>query len=429
VSNNRHHSKPIIQIFGLGYVGLPTAAVFADAGLRVIGVDVNPVAVETINSGRAHIQEPGLDEMLRRVVASGQLQATLKPQPADVFVIAVPTPFFADKRPDLSFVEAAAHMIAPLLKAGDLVILESTSPVGTTEQISRWLEAERSDLDFPHGDSSSCDVHVAHCPERILPGNVLHEVVHNDRIVGGITAACSEAAARFYRHAVAGDCHLTSARTAELCKLSENAYRDVNIAFANELSLICDKLEINVRELINLANLHPRVAILNPGAGVGGHCIAVDPWFIVDSATAESRLIRTARNVNDGMPAWVVDKVRQAIVTRLAALPSVAEADIVIACLGLSYKPDIDDLRESPAVEVVKRLVSTTTAKILVVEPHIEQLPMGFEARATLSLLGDSLGVADIVVVLVDHSEFHEIEWVTIDRCIIVDTTGRFLNY
>ena len=336
-------------VIGLGYVGLPTAAVFADAGLDIIGVDVNPDAVASINAGRPHIVEPNLEALLRRVVEAGKLRAVTEPEPADVYVLAVPTPFKDAKQPDLKYIEAAAHALAPHMAKGALVILESTSPVGATEQLARWLAADRPDLSFPQDAGDLADVQIAHCPERVLPGRVLHEVVHNSRVIGGMTRHCAARAVAFYRLAVQGECHVTDARTAELAKLTENAFRDVNIAFANELSVICHDLGIDPWELIEMANKHPRVNILNPGPGVGGHCIAVDPWFIVDSAPGNARLIHQARDVNDGKPRWVVDRIAEKAARFKAP---------VIACLGLAYKPDVDDLRESPSVDVVREAVA-----------------------------------------------------------------------
>jgi UDP-N-acetyl-D-mannosaminuronic acid dehydrogenase len=419
------HPAPITaQIFGLGYVGLPTAAVFADAGVNVIGVDVNIAAVNSINAGQPHIFEPHLEDLLKKVVSAGKLRATVTPEAADVFVIAVPTPFKEDKLPDLSFVKSASEMIAPLLKAGNLVILESTSPVGTTDQISAWMADLRPDLVFPHQDASACTVHLAHCPERVLPGKVIYEVVNNDRIIGGITPACSEAAVQFYRIAVKGECHVSNARTAELCKLSENTFRDVNIAFANELSLICDRLDIDPWALIALTNRHPRVNILQPGPGVGGHCIAVDPWFIVAGAPEEARLIRTAREVNDAKPHFVVGKVRAAIAGFLTANPSKSESDVTVACFGLAYKPDIDDLRESPAVEIVLALAERFAGRLIVVEPNIAELPKNMARNVELIAALTAIQSADVVVFLVNHSIFSEIDKKMLSRKFIVDLIG-----
>lgn len=404
-------------VYGLGYVGLPTAAVFAEAGLDVLGVDVNPKAVESINAGRPHIVEPGLDVVLRRVVEAGKLRATLEAEPADVHIIAVPTPFRDGHAPDLSYVEAAARSIAPVLRPGNLVVLESTSPVGATESLAVWLAEERPDLTFPQQSGDLAQIRIAHCPERVLPGRVLHEVVHNDRVIGGLTRRCGAVAAAFYKTAVKGEIHITNARTAELAKLTENAFRDVNIAFANELSMICDKLRINVWELIEVANRHPRVNILRPGPGVGGHCIAVDPWFIVDSAPETARLIRTAREVNDAKPHWVVDKVRAKAATLKAP---------VIACLGLAYKPDVDDLRESPSIEVVKALIGA--GRIMVAEPYVEALPPSLEG-AELVDFSAAIDAADIVVVLTGHDLFRNLDLGELDQKIVFDACGLFKRF
>lgn len=311
-----------ISMIGLGYIGLPTAALFAAHGVEVIGVDVSPKVVETINAGKIHIVEPELDGIVHKAVTDGKLRATLEAEPAEAFVIAVPTPFKEGYEPDLSYIQSAANMIAPVLKAGDLVVLESTSPIGATEQMAAWLAEARQDLTFPQDAGNDADVQVAHCPERVLPGHVVRELVENDRIIGGMTERASEMAIAMYKKVVQGDCIVTDAKTAEMCKLTENSSRDVQIAFANELSVVCDKFGIDVWELISLANRHPRVNILQPGAGVGGHCIAVDPWFIVASAPEEAKLIRAARDGNDGKPKWVLQKVRDAVMDVLAAEPS-----------------------------------------------------------------------------------------------------------
>ncbi|MEM1297698.1 MAG: UDP-N-acetyl-D-mannosamine dehydrogenase [Pseudomonadota bacterium] len=408
-----------LSVIGLGYVGLPTAVVFADAGLEVHGVDVNADAVASINAGRPHIVEPNLEAMLGRVAEAGKLHASTDVTATDVYAIAVPTPFKDGKAPDLGFVEQAARMIAPHLAAGALVILESTSPVGATEQLSRWLAEDRPDLTFPHQEGDLAEVQLAHCPERVLPGKVLHEVVHNDRIVGGMTRHCAARAEGFYKLAVQGTCHVTDARTAELAKLTENAFRDVNIAFANELSLICQRLAIDPWELIAMANKHPRVNILNPGPGVGGHCIAVDPWFIVDSAPEEARLIRTARQINDGKPGWVVDRVAEAVQT----VGPESGPKPIIACLGLAYKPDVDDLRESPSVEVVSEILARGLGQVLVVEPYVSELPESL-AGARLADFAVTLEQASVVVFLTGHSAFRNIRLSDLDGKQVVDSCG-----
>lgn len=392
-----NNSYNTVAVIGLGYIGLPTAAVAASRGVQVIGIDVVPSVVETINRGEIHIVEPDLDSLVKSVVADGKLRATTKPEAADVFIIAVPTPFKDGYKPDVDYVEAASRSIAPVLKAGDLVILESTSPVGTTELISQWLAEERPDLSFPHQAGESAQVQVAHCPERVLPGKVLQELIANDRVIGGITRRCAERAQRFYQIFVKGECVLTDARTAEMAKLTENTFRDVNIAFANELSMICDELGINVWELIGLANKHPRVNILQPGCGVGGHCIAVDPWFIVDRSPKLAKLVRAAREVNDSKPHYVIDKVHAA---------AKAYSNPVIACLGLAFKPDIDDLRESPAVEIATHLTQAGIGQVIAVEPNIHELPKKLQGRLELASLEDALARADVIVVLVKHKPF-----------------------
>lgn len=406
-----------ISVVGLGYIGLPTAAVFASRGIEVIGVDVNQKAVDTINRGEIHIVEPDLDIVVKSVVSMGKLRATTKPEAAEAFLIAVPTPFKGDDHePDLSYIEKAAKAIAPVLTQGNLVILESTSPVGATEQMAAWLAEARPDLTFPQQAGDSADIKVAHCPERVLPGHVLRELVANDRVIGGMTATCSAAAVALYKSFVMGECVVTNARTAEMAKLTENSFRDVNIAFANELSIICDKLKINVWELIKLANRHPRVNILNPGPGVGGHCIAVDPWFIVNSCPNEARLIKQARLVNDGKPHYVIDKV-------------VAAADQfkkpVIACLGLAFKADIDDLRESPALDIVKHLAEQNIGRILAVEPNIHELPAALvSAGVELTSLQQALEQANVVVVLVDHKQFKTCDKSLFLSKVMIDTRG-----
>lgn len=406
-----------ISVIGLGYIGLPTAAVIASRGIEVIGVDVNQKAVDTINAGNIHIVEPDLDMVVRSTVMTGKLRATTQPEPAQAFVVAVPTPFKGDDHePDLKYIEAASKAIAPVLEKGNLVILESTSPVGATEKMAAWLAEARPDLSFPQQKGDEADINVAHCPERVLPGYVLQELVSNDRVVGGMTPACSAKAIALYQTFVRGECIVTNARTAELAKLTENSFRDVNIAFANELSLICDKLKINVWELIKLANRHPRVNILNPGPGVGGHCIAVDPWFIVNSCPEEARIIRTAREVNDHKPHYVLEQVIKA-------------ADQfkhpVIACLGLSFKADIDDLRESPALDIVKDLTSRNVGTVLAVEPNIQELPESLQGgNIELASLNTALEKANVVVILVDHKQFKAADKSELARKVVIDTRG-----
>ena len=408
-----------ISVLGLGYVGLPVSAAFASRGFDVIGVEVNPSIVEVINGGRVHIVEPDLDMLVQAAVAAGKLRATLEPEAADAFIIAVPTPFKDDHEPDLDYVQKATRMIAPLLKKGNLVILESTSPVGTTEQICSWIGEQRPDLVLPEPLRDTADIHVAHCPERVLPGSVLRELVDNDRIIGGISPLCAAAAAELYQTFVKGELHLTNARTAELAKLVENAFRDVNIAFANELSLICEKLNINVWELIELANRHPRVNILRPGPGVGGHCIAIDPWFIIAAAKDSAKVMRAAREVNDNKPHAVVEKIKAAA-SRLR--------QPVIACLGLSYKADIDDLRESPALHIVEMLARDNAGELLVVEPNIRRLPQSLShfPRLRSTDLQTAVLNADIIVLLVDHRQFKRVDRELLKIKIVIDTRGMW---
>jgi len=408
-----------ICVVGLGYIGLPTAAVFASRGVSVVGVDVNQHAVDTINRGEIHIVEPDLNAVVHDVVTRGMLRATTTPEAADAFLIAVPTPFTGDDHaPDLSYVEKASRALAPVLKKGDLVVLESTSPVGATEQMAAWLAEARPDLSFPDATGRAADVSVAHCPERVLPGRVLHELIHNDRVVGGITPRCAERAATLYRTFVDGECIITNARTAEMAKLSENSFRDVNIAFANELSVICAQLGIDVWELIALANHHPRVNILSPGPGVGGHCIAVDPWFIVSSAPETARLIRTAREVNDAKPEWVQQQVDAAVGAFLRENPSRTAADVRIVCYGLAFKADIDDLRESPALEIVRVLATRHPGAVIAVEPNITSLPAKLDG---VVLADDVAPDGDVHVLLVDHAPFREMP---IPAGKVVDTRG-----
>lgn len=393
-----------VCVVGLGYVGLPTAAVLASRGYDVHGVDVNPKAVETINSGKAHIVEPDLDLLVRAAVQTGKLRAHTTPAAADVFMVCVPTPFKGDHEPDLSYVESATRLICPFLKEGNLVVLESTSPPGTTEMMAEIVARETS---LPPGA-----VRFAHAPERVLPGKVLREIVENDRIIGGLDDASTQACVDFYSTFVSGEIHTTDCRTAETAKLVENAYRDVNVAFANELSLLAEELKLDVWEVIRLANRHPRVNILSPGCGVGGHCIAVDPWFLVHGAPAVTRLIRTAREVNDHKPEWVVERVK-----RKAARFKRPR----IACLGLAYKPDIDDLRESPAVHIVEKLLADKEldADIAVVEPYVAKHP-----AFTLVPLDQALADADIVLILAAHKPFKKIPPNLLAEKIIIDTCG-----
>ncbi len=389
-----------VAVLGLGYIGLPTAAVVARSGASVLGIDVNAHVVDTVNSGGVHIEEVDLDALVQGVVQRGLLKASTVIAPADVFLIAVPTPFDDHHAPDVSHVLAAARTIAPVLKLGDIIILESTSPVGTTEQVRDTLAALRPDIRFPHEGNGTADVAIAYCPERVLPGRILVELIDNDRCIGGITPRCARKALAFYKGFVRGACITTTARVAEMVKLSENSFRDVNIAFANELSLVSDRLGIDVWDVIGLANRHPRVNILSPGPGVGGHCIAVDPWFIVHSAPEQTRLIRTAREVNDGKTEHVIE--------RAAAL--IEESSGTVALLGLAFKANVDDLRESPALKIAEALSARFGARIAIVEPHIAALPAALDrAGAVLTDIDTALATCDTMIVLVDHDLFRSV--------------------
>jgi len=392
-----------ICVIGLGYIGLPTAAVLASRKFQVVGVDVQQNVVDTVNRGGIHIVEPDLDMVVNAAVNQGYLTASTDMPQADVFIITVPTPLLESNEPDVGYIRQASEALAPVLEQGNLVVLESTSPVGTTEQLCGWLAELRPDLTFPHTHADRSDIRVAHCPERVLPGRVLRELIQNDRIVGGMSRRCSHEAAALYATFVDGRCHLTDMRTAELTKLVENSYRDVNIAFANELSMISQDAGIDVNELIRLANRHPRVNILQPGPGVGGHCIAVDPWFIVHGAPERSHLIRTAREVNDAKPHYVAELISSA---------AEARATRRIACFGAAFKPDVDDMRESPAVEVIRELVQRGF-EVRVIEPHASDLAgLAAELGCHAATL-DEAAVPDtntVLAVLVAHRQFRESE-------------------
>ncbi|MDE6513145.1 MAG: UDP-N-acetyl-D-mannosamine dehydrogenase [Muribaculaceae bacterium] len=394
---------------GLGYIGLPTAIIAAKEGnVDIVGVDINPSVVEKTNAGRLHIIEPGMEEMLQEVIASGRLHASLTPEVSDAYFIVVPTPFKGDHEPDVSYVESATRAVIPLLKEGDLYVIESTSPVGTTEQMAQLIFVERPELEGK--------IYIAYCPERVLPGNVIYELVHNDRVIGGINEESTHKAQEFYSRFVKGTLHPTNARTAEMCKLTENSSRDVQIAFANELSLICDKAGINVWDLINLANKHPRVNILQPGCGVGGHCIAVDPYFITAAFPAESKMIATAREVNNYKALWCAEKVKNAMLE----FELKNKRQPTVALMGLAFKPDIDDLRESPAKQIVSRVMqSNSNADILVVEPNVETHNV-----FKLTDYQEAYDRADIVVFLVAHKPFKQLQWD--DNKVILDFCGIF---
>ncbi len=409
------HNFKTISVLGLGYIGLPTAATLATRGVEVIGVDVKESVVKRLNEGKAHFSEPDLDILLEAAVTTGKLRAVNEPVAADAFIIAVPTPFLSDKSADLSYVESATRAIAKVLKQGDLVILESTSPVGTTRKICEWIAEERPELELPLNGRPG-DVNIAYCPERILPGRMVFELVENDRIIGGMSDACARRAESLYRLFVRGALLHTRAPVAELVKLIENAYRDVNIAFANELSILCGDMGLNVWEAIALANRHPRVNILNPGPGVGGHCIAVDPWFLISAAPQKTPLMTAARQVNDGKPKQVLDQVHEQM-DRFK--------HPVVACLGLSYKPDIDDLRESPALHIAAGLAEENV-NLLVVEPHVEGLPSPLADRPNVEKMtfDEAVRKADIIVLLVGHTAFKDAPRDLLLSRVVIDTVG-----
>lgn len=394
---------------GLGYIGLPTAIIAARQGnIKVTGVDINPKVVDMTNQGRLHIVEPGIETMLREVVEAGMLKASTTPETADAYFIVVPTPFKGDHQPDTSYVEAATRSVAPLLKEGDLYVIESTSPVGTTEAMAQLIFSLRPDLEGK--------IHIAYCPERVLPGNVIYELVHNDRVIGGIDEASTDRAIDFYSRFVTGKLHRTNSRTAEMCKLTENSSRDVQIAFANELSMICDTAGINVWELIELANKHPRVNILQPGCGVGGHCIAVDPYFITALYPNESKIIATAREINNYKSRWATERVKNAMLR----FELDKNRKPVVAMMGLAFKPDIDDLRESPAKRIAADVMqSTSNADFLVVEPNLVEHNV-----FKLTDYREAYERADIVVFLTGHTPFKSLPWR--DDKVILDFCGIF---
>jgi UDP-N-acetyl-D-mannosaminuronic acid dehydrogenase len=409
-------TKPDVCVVGLGYIGLPTAAIIARSGSKVLGVDVSQRVVDTINRGEIHIEEVDLDGLVQGVVARGTLSASTQIAPADVFVIAVPTPFDKDHAPDLSYVLAAGRSVASVLKAGDVVILESTSPVGTTEALRDLIAELRPDLKAPGLSRETPDISIAYCPERVLPGRILEELTNNDRSIGGITPRCARKALAFYKRFVRGACVTTDARSAEMTKLVENAYRDVNIAFANELSMVADRMGLDVWEVIRLANRHPRVNILQPGPGVGGHCIAVDPWFIVHGAPEETPLIRTARGVNDG-------KIRHVIAQAEALVAAHPQARV--ACLGLAFKANIDDFRESPARLVAGTLARKFGGRIQVVEPYAAELPIEFtDTGASLIDIDTALEECEVLIVLVDHDVFRVVPLAERAGKLVYDTRG-----
>jgi UDP-N-acetyl-D-mannosaminuronic acid dehydrogenase len=405
-----------VAVIGLGYIGLPTAALIASRGMQVVGIDTKEGVVRTVASGAIHIAEPDLDGLVQKVVSSGSLVTSTKPQPADVFIIAVPTPIDSSNRPDLTSVNAAVESMLDVLAPGNLVILESTSPIGTTEVIARRITERRPELHIGiNGREEGC-ISVAYCPERVLPGRILTELINNDRCIGGITPGCTRRAQRFYKTFVRGACVPTTARAAELVKLTENAFRDTNIAFANELSLICDRFDINVWEVIDLANRHPRVNVLRPGPGVGGHCIAIDPWFIIDSAPDLARIMRTSREVNNFKTTQVVERAEALIDDHPYAN---------VACCGLTFKANIDDLRESPAMEVALHLAAKYGPRIKIVEPNLRKLPVEFERYgAEFLCIDEALRNCEIAVLLVDHDEFKMVPLAERRHLDVIDTRG-----
>ena len=409
-----------VAVIGLGYIGLPTAVALATRGVEVIGVDVNPDTVKAVSHGQVPFVEPDLAVAVSGAVAMGRLTATADTPHADAYIIAVPTPFNPDHSADVSYIRSAAQAIAPQLKGGEIIVLESTSPPGTTEDLSRWIGDLRPDLRLPHAGEGLAEVYVAHCPERVLPGRIMIEMVTNDRVVGGVTRQCAEKAAAIYRIFAQGEILLTDAASAEMAKLVENAYRDVNIAFANELSLISESLRLDVWEVIRLANHHPRVNILTPGPGVGGHCIAVDPWFIVGAAPEFARLIRTAREVNDSKPRHVA----QQIIAKCDRFRSPT-----VACLGLTFKANVDDVRESPAVEVVELLAAALPdVDVLVGDPYVDALPphLGRYPNVKLVRATDAVDAADIVTLLVEHDQFKAMSRSLLSGKVVYDTRGAW---
>ena len=412
--------KGRVAILGMGYIGLPTAVAIATRGVDVVGVDINPATVAAVNRGEVPFVEPDLAVGVSGAVAMGRLMATDEPPEADAFIIAVPTPFNEDRTADLSYVQAAAEHLAPKLRPGNIVVLESTSPPGTTQKVASWISALRPDLKMPRDGENGEDIYIAHCPERVLPGRIMIEIVTNDRVIGGLTPRCAERAASIYRLFAQGEILLTDAASAEMAKLVENAYRDVNIAFANEISLISESVHIDVWEVIRLANRHPRVNILSPGPGVGGHCIPVDPWFIVSAAPQLARLIRTAREVNDERPHHVAEQVVEK--AKRFRSPTVA-------CLGLTFKANVDDVRESPAIEVVELIAKALPdVDVLVSDPYVDSLPKALKECPNIRLEGghEAVEKADIVVLLVEHDPFKSIRHTRLAGKVLYDTRGAW---
>ncbi len=411
-----------VSVIGLGYVGLPTAAILSESGFNVLGVDSNPEIVDTVNRGEIHIVEPGLESCVKNSVESGKLRASHVHEISEVYIIAVPTPLDDREKPDTSYIKAAISDLSPILKKGDLIILESTSPIGTTELIRDWIAKNRKDLKLPSfGLDTDSDINIAHCPERVLPGNVMHEIIFNDRIIGGISKKCSLKTKSFYESFTKGECFQTNSRLAEFSKLAENAFRDVNIAFSNELSMISEEVGVNVWELIKLANKHPRVNILRPGAGVGGHCIAVDPLFIVDSSPKKANLIKAARNVNNSKPQFIMQKLRKLINNQKKSID-----ELSMSIFGLSYKADIDDLRESPALDLAIEISNMKFMKCIVIEPNLVDIPDDFGSNILFNEDIESALSSDIIVFLVAHKEFLDIKKLDLNFVNIIDACGLF---
>lgn len=415
------YKNKTVCVMGLGYIGLPTASLLASSGYNVVGVDINKIVIDLVNEGKTHIYEPELDDLLKKVIKEGRLVAKIKPERADVFIIAVPTPFTNNYKPDINYVMCAIRDIAPYIENGNIIVLESTSPLGTTEKIAECLKEIRNDLNIQVNNTqlsgfNSKQVYISYCPERVLPGRILQELIENDRVIGGINVKSAEKTRAFYSEFVKGDLRITDSKTAEMVKLTENSFRDVNIAFANELSMICDKVGVNVWELIKIANYHPRVNILQPGPGVGGHCIAVDPWFLVDAAPKETLLIKSARRINDYKSEYILERIMEAVIK--IDKP-------VIACFGISFKADIDDLRESPALKIVKCLSNKIEQNILIVEPNIKELPVELKTNRNLQLVSTEVATknADILVLLVNHREFYGLT-INATKKAIIDTRG-----
>tara|TARA_Y100001968_G_scaffold164983_1_gene151002 strand:- start:2809 stop:4068 length:1260 start_codon:yes stop_codon:yes gene_type:complete len=411
-----------VSVIGLGYIGLPTAAIISNSKIPTCGIDNNNDVVDTVNNGNIHITEPGLEKIVQESVESGFLKAYSEPISSDVYIITVPTPLKQDNSPDVSYVEEAIKNIAPVLNKNNLIIIESTSPIGTSKKMSRILKKLRPDLGFPHEDLNEVDINIAYCPERVIPGNTLNELVSNDRVIGGITDKCANKASNFYSKIITGKCYKTSAETAELSKLAENSFRDVNIAFANELSMICDENNINPWELIEIANKHPRVNILQPGPGVGGHCIAVDPWFIVTNSNV-ARLIQQAREVNLYKTEYVFKKLEKEI-KNITLKKEVNEKEITVAFFGIAFKANIDDLRGSPALEIVKKTIEIFNCNILVVEPNVQELPNDIKKNSNLVSVSDAIKNCDIAISLVDHKEFTDIKKIDFNGKTLIDSKG-----